>query len=320
MSDKGRALFLEALNHRYHVRYEKANIAFEEAAKAGNGDACWHLYCNYEWGTYPHIDKPDGFQHREFLLTGAKLGNPMCIARLYAETGVTGAVLDRIIASSDWRKEIPTYPSSLEAELIYYDAWPDLSPRVFEPSEIENLRNGAQRAVLIHDPWPLSCYFRYLTKHFELLQLADPSLIAEAILINEADEAYIVQYEEPTGRGFRSFDFDHVIVRNELGLSPQLQKMVVAAFGKITEHIWFRAVPNDEEVAICVRFYQMVRKVAQNATVAWLGCFKRGAISYLNRDTATLIGKIIYDPIQWSATEIEPGGGGSDLKKKKVNP
>lgn len=55
----------------------------------------------------------------------------------------------------------------------------------------------------------------------------------------------------------------------------------------------------------CHDFYLRCRGRAENAAIAWMGCFRRGVLRFLSRDTATLIAKIIAQPDYW----LFDGGG-----------
>lgn len=43
----GRRLFLQALDYCFCRQYGQAAAAFDAAATLGNGDACFHLYCQF---------------------------------------------------------------------------------------------------------------------------------------------------------------------------------------------------------------------------------------------------------------------------------
>jgi hypothetical protein len=49
-----------------------------------------------------------------------------------------------------------------------------------------------------------------------------------------------------------------------------------------------------------ISVYEYYSQEAQQATIAWLGCYKRKAFPFLSRDTATLIASMISPAIQWA--------------------
>lgn len=73
----------------------------------------------------------------------------------------------------------------------------------------------------------------------------------------------------------------------QLGKQLALREMIAANI---------RRSADEEE---CYDYYLRCRGRADNAAIAWMGCFRRRALPHLSRDTATLVAKMLADPMRW---------------------
>jgi hypothetical protein len=306
--DKGRQLFLKALEFRFHCQWTEARCALEEAALHGSGDACWYIYVTDYLGGPCYIeesnDDDDDDRDRdevvrelhkhafEYLAQGAKLGNSLCVG-----------VHHVLVIDPDWKKLPP--PPSLDAEIWWWRMFPDEKQRVFSASEVDVLRQAAEQAIAIHDAWPVSIYLCYVTKQEGMMKSVDPCLIARALCLFDQDEISIPQYEQ-IGKiefsRYSEFNFENVTEKNHFGLSLDALFIISCVAGKV-----LKQRKRAEASRACVSVYHYWKKRADERVLAWMGCFKRKALTWLSRDTATLIAKMMANPVCWTVLQKDTG-------------
>lgn len=284
---EGRALFLKALQHRIHRQWEDARRAFEVAASLGNADALWHLFINDHWSGQCVIDNGEeeyGFDEDkalEYLKEGARLGHPLCVTAKY------------IVVDHMEREALPKLPS-LGAELLCWTLHSDDNARILTHSELMMLKKDAEQAILIHDPWPISLYLKYLAMHPALLRMANPFMIAYGLIV--FDEPDCVEYFSPKTHLWTDFEIQAIVHENDFGLPNEMLRMIQCFTGQLAHR--FGAVAEYRGNA-CLDVYQECKQRSDSAAIAWMGCFRRKALAHLSRDTATLIAKMIASPIRW---------------------
>lgn len=293
---EGRVLFLQALQHRIRHEWTSARRAFEASARLGNADAYWHLFCNDYWNGDCYIQEDDDddeidVQHvdREqifgFLKEGAKLGHPLCFITKW-----------EIIDDLKW-EELP-HPPGLGAEILWHDMRPDDPIRIFTFGEVNTLKREAEKAMFIHDPWPVVSYMGYLVQHPHMLKMVDPYMIAYAIFIFGGSET--VQFEafdKVVGyKKYTDFDCNSVVVDNFFELSEETIYIIQCVLGQLAHRFGLVA---EYRGNACLEVYQECKKRSESAAIAWMGCFRRKGLAHLSRDTATLIAKMIASPIHW---------------------
>jgi hypothetical protein len=300
--DEGRQLFLKALQLRFHCKYEEARRAFEEAAQHGSGDACWYIYVTDYLGGPCYIaessDDDDDDNHRdhdevvgelhkhafEYLAHGSKLGNSLCVGIHHV-----------LVVDPDW-KILPS-PPNLAAEIWWWEMFPDEKRRTFTTSEVAIIQKAAEQAVAIHDVWPVATYLRYVIEQ-EMMKLVDPCLIAHALCLFDQDEIATPRYKQIGKREFTrylEFDFENVIERNHFELSLGALFIISCVAGKVLTQRKRAGASG-----ACVIVYHYWKKLADQRILAWMGCFRRKKLTWLSRDTATLIAKIMANPIYWT--------------------
>jgi len=293
-ADKGRALFLQALEHRFYERFDDAALAFEAAVEAGNGDACWHLYCHLKYGGFC---RPNTQVDRDVFLTrGIELGNQMCIITLH-DQNLSHREVEVLLKNREWRFRFPG-PLNLDGEVFVGVLWSGIGSNIvreFSVAEVNTLKENALKALAIHDPVPVASYINYITNEQpELLKFADPVFIAHALFLFDNDPAYTPEYELNC-TGYKTFNIDQIISDAfRFKLSIEALHVIQCVFGKLC-----LKYGRDSEYVGCYDFY---RQEAQQATIAWLGCYKRKALPFLSRDTATLIASMIAPVTQWAKT------------------
>lgn len=318
--DEGRALFLKALDFQFARNYKEATLAFVAAAALGNGDACWHLYQNYEYNGCCQPNRPDHFNHVDYLRQGAKVGHLMCIARLAAL--FDGRDMDDI---PDLRVAF-ALPLTPQAEVLIYSAWPDYQyRRFFSAGEVSAMKKAAQDALVIHNPCPVASYFEYQTEFAEntreAVQSIEPRMLGHGLYLLDIVFAFFVQYEKRRqgdfGGRYRDFDEDHVLDKNEFQLSLRTLRVARCVIGQLRIQSPKPVYCDDDDDAdfpnqededdedehardTCVAVYRHYKAMSRNAAFAWMVCYRRQALTHLTRDTATLIAKMLLDPVQWA--------------------
>jgi hypothetical protein len=287
--DEGRQLFLKALQLRFHCKYEEARRAFEKAAQNGSGDACWYIYVTEDIGGPCYIEGEDE-KADDYLLQGTKLGHLVCSA------------VYNTLAVNPWKKMLPA-PPSLAAELHWSQTRSEKDTRIFSASEVAIIQKAAEQAILIHDVWPVSAYFSYVVFQEGMMQFVDPCLIAHALCLFEGDEGAEVRFRRnlnPRLYQYRPFDYQNVIEDNYFKLSEETMFVVKCIVGKLLieqdDQSYLGLKPNRDYI----KFYRNQKARVNQLILAWMGCFRRKKLTWLSRDTATLIAKIMANPIYWT--------------------
>lgn len=292
--EEGRALFLKGLLHRIRREYVDARRAFEAAALLGSADAYWHMFVNdhregkcYIPEDEDNLEFHDDYQKRKlrYLKEGAKLGHPLCCIVKWNMNGFK------------W-EDLPT-PPSLCAEMVWNVMCSYDSPkRKFTLGERNKLKKEAEQAMLIHDPWPIFCYFKCLLDHYKSLKDVNPSMIAYAIFILEGSERILFDTQDGLGIFWTptSFKYNSVIKINYFDLPKETLDIICCALGHLAYR--FNRVKEYEETP-CLEVYEKCKQRSNGAAIAWIGCFKRKALKYISRDTATLIAKKIDSPLDF---------------------
>ncbi|MEO6077236.1 MAG: hypothetical protein ABIP54_00430 [Candidatus Andersenbacteria bacterium] len=287
MTEKGRDQFLKYLQLRARGDFVKARAILKDAVDLGDSDACWHLiwilYCErkiFSLGT-------DDEKYMGILLKGVKLGNPCCIAFHHV------FVVDT--HWEDWSGEITSFPSppSLEAEIILWQLFPELIPRTFTASELTLLEKSAKQAMLIYDPLPIIIYLEYFSRHQDMMQFVNLASVAYAIFLgNELMARFQLENKVEAWRDIW-FQFESVIQQNMFHLTTDELLAIQCIIGQLTTRF---QVPDENG---CVFTYRRCKQRADAAILAWMGCFRRKALTGLSRDTATMIAKMVADPLKW---------------------
>lgn len=320
---EGRALFLKALDFQFALNYKEATLAFIASAALGNGDACWHLYQNYEYGGYCQRVVSGAFDHVDYLRQGAKVGHVMCVARLAAlqDERDMDAIRDLSTAFA-----LPLTP---QAEVVVYTAWPDYRyRRFFSAGEVSAMKKAAQDALIIHNPCPVASYFEYQSEFAEntreAVQSIEPRMLGQGLYLLEITDIFRFRYEtkeESYISRFRDFDEYYVLDKNEFCLSRRTIRIARCVIGQLRirspnpvycdeeeeEDDGGDLVPEEEEEEVdkyaqdgCVRMYRQYQAMGRNAALAWMVCYRRRVLTHLTRDTATLIGKMLMDAVLWA--------------------
>jgi hypothetical protein len=291
MSDKGRGKFLQALRYRASDRYEDARRAFEEAAAHGSGDACWYLFSIEEWEGLCYLEGTVADQEKtmQFLTEGVKYEHPLCIMAHYKF--VLHPALDSVI--------MPKSPS-LGAEVLGWmmSRGEHEQDRVFSTAELSTLRCAAEQAAVIADVWPLSLYFRYVTRHPNLMKMVSPRLIGYALhLMNDDPSVRFDFCVQDMGWDFYPFDYRSIVEWNYFKLSNDALQTIRCVIGQSIVRFSPPCMSDQERAR--VEFYKQCKKRADAVVISWMGCFRRKALISLSRDTATLIAKILSDPLHF---------------------
>lgn len=289
--EEGRTLFLKALQHRIRHQWDEARRVFEAAARLGNADAWWYLFANDEWQGICFADDDDEeideeeFNKRKdgYLRQGAKLGHPLCQIAKYA-------IVDRM----EW-ENVPR-PLPLCAEIMWHQMCPDDPLRTFTPQECETLKKEAEKAMLIHDPWPIVCYFDYLVEHPEMIRLVDPCMIAYAIFTFTGAEKTQFTCQSNSYKKYFSFNYVQVVTYNPFRLSTTSIDIIDCFLGQLAHR--FKRLDQYANRR-CLMVYRECKERSNGIAIAWMGCFRRKALPYLSRDTATLIAKMIASPLDF---------------------
>ena len=289
MDDKGHQLFLNALQLRFHCKYQEARRAFEEAAQHGSGDACWYIYVTDEIGGLCFLNEES--EAFDYLARGTKLGHLVCTA-----------VHHVVVVDPNWKK-LPT-PPSLAAEIQWWQMFPDEEPRTFSASEVAIIQKAAEQAILIHDVYTVSIYFDYVVLQKGMMQFVDPCLIAHALCLFDDDEGMVVQYRR--NGLYRDFDYRHVIEKNHFNLSEETLFVIKCIVGKLL------IKQDDQTQSDYIDFYRHWKALVDQRILAWMGCFRRKKLTWLSRDTATLIAKMMANPVYWTKIMF------SSVYKKKI--
>lgn len=306
MEEEGRRLFLQALGYRFRRQYGKAAAAFDAAAALGNGDACIHLYYQFEEAGCCRPNRRSPFDLGERLRRGAKAGNVMCALWICLRRSF-GTIMD---ALDNLHAEFGFQPT-LQAEITLYDAF-DIS-RVFHANEVEAMKNAAKEALRIHDPLPVVSYITYLIKFSgnpnASVQSIPPRMLGHFIYLTDFDGGYPIEFKDRRGR-FQDFDVCSVLIENEFGLSESAIRVARCVIGQlmarnpnpeyVTREIGIDNEKEDDDDDECVVEYRTWRDASHKAAVAWLGCFRRGVLESLNRDMVRLIAQMVFDPVEWA--------------------
>lgn len=293
MEDKGRQLFLKALHLRFHCKYEEARRAFEEAAQNGSGDACWYIFMTDKFEGPCYIEEEDE-KSDYYLLQGTKLGHLLCTA-----------IHHGLVVDPEWKT--PFTPPSLASEIKLWEMCADKEPRTFSASEVSVIQKAAEQAVLIYDVCHLSIYFDYVVLQEGMIQSVNPCLIAHALCLFEDDDSMMVQYRKDGL--YCDFDYQNVIEDNHFNLSDDTLFVVRCIVGKLLIKQNNLACLELKPYSDYISFYQSQKTRVNQIILAWMGCFRRKKLTWLSRDTATLIAKIMANPIYWTKLQ--------DISKKK---
>jgi len=298
--DKGRFLFLKALELRFQGRFEEAGQTFHKAAEAGSGRACWHLWQQYEYGgACQPKDVPDDFDHALLLSQGAKLGDIMCVTRLHVED------LDHFQTArtaEDWKSTFPIYPD-LYAEIEVCHAWSEDVPlRKFSQHEMEALQRDVWHAISIHDADIITHYFNYLVSFPKLFPCQDPVMFGHALFLYNDDYAYPVAFKK--GNFFHKFTLEDVVKENHFGISIEALCVIKCVIGQLIrrhDHSQQRVgFEYGSAFTECIAVYETYKKPARQAALAFMGCFRRHKLAYFNRDMARKVAWMILDPAPWA--------------------
>lgn len=293
--EEGRALYLKALQHRIRLQWNEARMAFEAAARLGNADACWYLFANDEWQGLCYVENEEiddeEFKNRKdgYLRQGAKLGHPLCqIAKCL--------MLDHL----NW-ENLP-HPLPLCAEIMWHQMCPDDPLRTFTPQECEILKKEAEKAIPIHDPWPVVCYFDYLVEHPEMIASVDPCMIAHAIFTFTGAEKtqFTISYQSTSYKKYVSFNYLQVVKYDRFRLSTTSIDIIDCVLGQLA-HRFDRL--DQYENRSCLTMYRGCKQRSNDAAIAWMGCFRRKALPHLSRDTTNMIAKMIASPLEFLLVE-----------------
>lgn len=301
--EKGRNRFLKYLQLRARQQWQKASDHLDLAVALNDPDACWHWFIDDYWkGSCYSLDNPPE-KAFEILTKGAKLGHPLCHALNYL-----------LVDHADWDVfdvcEIDEAPS-LEAEVIWSILYPDRAERIFTVSELNILKTAAEEAIRIYDPWPIFIYVEYLTRYPNLLRLANPHIIAHALFLCNDKSLRIQVLATLTNWRFKDFNVQNIVNENYFGLPDESLSIIQCMLGSFSYHY------NHQVSQDYVLVYRICKKQADAAVLAWMGCFRRKALPGLSRDTATLIAKIVADPLKWIDTNT--GDNVSKSIKRKIH-
>jgi hypothetical protein len=178
--------------------------------------------------------------------------------------------------------------------------FPDMKRRTFSTSEVAIVQQAAEQAITIHDVWPVSTYFSYVVRQKGMMNLVDPCLIAHALCLFDTDLGALVQYEK--NGSYLDFDFQNVVEKNHFGLSQEALFIIRCVAGKVLKQ---RKLA--EASRACVSVYHYWKKHTDERILAWMRCFKRKALTWLSRDTATLIAKMMANPVGWTVLQKDSG-------------
>lgn len=298
MSEGHRHLFLLALQHRFHGRWQEARHTLEEAARQGSGDACWYLYAMDTWGGYYGEEGQQTLTEEAvqcYATQGAKWGNPICAAV-------------RSIAHGMVKANLITRPCNLAAEIVLVEMFGYRNmARVFSDAELALLRREAEQAIVIHDMWPVSLYFHHIlrtrTDWKAVMKTVDPRLIGHALSLIAGDHGASFEFDCEDYHNWIGFDFFCVIERNCFSLDTYALLIVKCVVGKTLTQQNLARYQEEDNQRHYKRFYRRCKHRADSAVLVWLGCFRRGAFApWLSRDTVTLVAKMVADPVLWATT------------------
>lgn len=278
--DEGQELFLRALRLRFLGQSEEADVLFEAAAEAGSGDACWHLYVEF-YHKKRYMISANGFDEWDWLSRGFELGNELCIAA----TCVWDMQHKNLLCESDW-------PHTPNAKVVINMMWPKLDPSSLSIKEVKTLCKAAEAAILIHDPTPVMLYFEYMTNFEQSLLSVEPRMLGHALfLLGSWDSTF----------GVDSFELSQITLNNSWHLPTRTRDIAQCVYGMLYSRYTKTGVRTESaNILQCIHNYKNAQQCVQPRVLAWLGCFRRGALRHLNRDTATLIAKILACPIRWA--------------------
>ena len=284
MEDKGRQLFLKALQLRFYCKYEEARRAFEEAAQHGSGDACWYIFMTDKFEGPCYIEEEDE-KSDYYLLQGTKLGHLLCTV-----------IHHGLVVDPEWKTLFT--PPSLASEIQLWKMCADREPRTFSASEVAIIQKAAEQAVLIYDVCHLSIYFSYVIEQEGMMQLVDPSLIAHALCLFEDDDSMMERYRKDGL--YCKFSYQNVIEDNHFNLSDETLFVVRCIVGKLLIKQNDQAKLELKFYSNYIEFYRSQKTRVIQIILAWMGCFRRKKLTWLSRDTATLIAKMMLNPIYWT--------------------
>lgn len=283
---EGRAFFLRGLWNRYRHDWNDAGYCFEKAVTQNDPDACFHLFIQkfLDDGILSDADEVYAFS---LLEKGASLGHPVC-----AELHQIRRRYQRFLRAP------PLEHRALNAEILLRLLSPDAPLRDFDAAEIEQLRKAAEEALHIHDPWPVRAFLSYAShKQPELLRTWSPYLMGHALFLLQGDG---FEYEWK-GRMLTEHSPYSFISDNRGNLSSTARRIVRCVMGQVSER---HGIHVAEIPFSCNDVYLDCKDKATQAAVAWLGLFRRRALPYLSRDTATLVAKMIACPVRWASSDV----------------
>lgn len=139
-----------------------------------------------------------------------------------------------------------------------------------------------------------------------LIQYQDPKLLGSAIFLYCIDaRGYPVQFlRDNTQELIDDFSFKQLVNNTVFGLSQRSLFVIRCVVGQLICRYRPREADTGELDALFdeqrVPIYKDVKTRAQQGSVAFFGCFRRGHLLHMNRDVALLIAKLIYNPVEWA--------------------
>lgn len=316
---EGQALRLEGHRLRCRGEYAAAGQAFLRAAELGDAHACFEmayaLLCGGGLGFLQDFE-----EGQRYAIKGALAGSALCrtlaedldLPPMY-ENGAVPDVEARVLVWDLHRGSI--LDSLTTDELVtlqrrckesVHNPWPyyflslavSRAGRTSESSAAMEYaaRMGlvaAQLAIWNDGPYEMRVQPTRqgnqggsldLLESDDLLRIATPRDIANAL-----STVIWCDVDHPDS------DITSILMRNERGLSADTLSQVRFYVGKFLYETML--VDEDQDVGpdwcYCVRHYRRAQRRAQDAAVAWLGCFKRRRLPWMCKDTAVLVAKAI---------------------------
>lgn len=130
-----------------------------------------------------------------------------------------------------------------------------------------------------------------------MMQSVDPCLIAYALCLFEDDDSMTVQYRNDGL--YCDFDYQNVIEDNHFNLSEETLFVVKCIVGKLLIKQNNQAKLELNYYSNYIDFYRHWKALIDKRILAWMGCFRRKKLMWLSRDTATLIAKMMTNPVYW---------------------
>ncbi|MEO6077237.1 MAG: hypothetical protein ABIP54_00435, partial [Candidatus Andersenbacteria bacterium] len=121
----------------------------------------------------------------------------------------------------------------------------------------------------------------------------DPYLIGHALFLFETDDSVSPSFRSKTTQLYQHFNYQHVVEENYFRLDEHSLTVVRCILGQMMRRFLIKGGKR------YVRVYETFKRRADAAVLAWMGCFRRKALPGLSRDTATLIAKMMADPLKW---------------------